>query len=227
MKLTLIITTYNWPESLLLVIESIRNQKMPPFEIIVADDGSDNKTKDLITKFNKECAMNIIHSWQEDNGFRAARSRNNAIYKSNGDYIVLIDGDVILHPKFLQDHIANAEIGYFVQGSRVLLSKSKTKKIIRNKNINLTYFSFTTNVGVQFTIGKKNPIWVEAKKNSDEFVPYSLVNKGLIAKVSRAVYYELVGFLDTKNIKNLEHTGIYSGKEFFILDKPALRNIFI
>ena len=66
-----------------------------------------------------------------------------------------------------------------------------------------------------------------SKKNSDEFVPYSLVNKGLIAKVSRAVYYELVGFLDTKNIKNLEHTGIYSGKEFFILDKPALRNVFI
>ena len=97
----------------------------------------------------------------------------------------------------------------------------------RINNNNLTYFTFTTNAGVKFTLGKKNPIWVEAKENSDEFVPYSLVNKGLIARVSRAVYYELVGFLDTKNIKNLEHTGIYSGKEFFILDKPALRNIFI
>ena len=46
MKLTLIITTYNWPESLLLVIESIRCQTIPPDEIIIADDGSNNKIKE-------------------------------------------------------------------------------------------------------------------------------------------------------------------------------------
>ena len=46
--------------------------------------------------------MNIIHSWQEDNGFRAARSRNKAIFKSSGDYIVLIDGDIILHPNLCE-----------------------------------------------------------------------------------------------------------------------------
>ena len=101
-----------------------------------------------------------------------------------------------------------------------------TRMDILNNN-NLTYLSFTTNVGVQFRVGKNNPLWVEAKEDSDEFIPYSLVRKGLIAKVSRAVYYELVGFLDTKNINNIERTGIYSGKEFFILDKLTLRNIFI
>ena len=53
MKLTLIITTYNWPESLLLVLESIRRQTIAPEEIIIADDGSDSKTKNLITNFNK------------------------------------------------------------------------------------------------------------------------------------------------------------------------------
>ncbi len=94
-------------------------------------------------------------------------------------------------------------------------------------NNNLTYISLTTNVGVQFTVGKNNPIWVEEKDSSEELIPYSLVKRGLIAKVTRPVYYELAGFLDTKNIKNIEHTGIYSGKDFFILDKPTLRNIFI
>ena len=141
MKLTLIITTYNWPESLLLVIESIRRQTIPPDEIIIADDGSNNKTKDLITNFNKEFAMNIIHSWQEDNGFRAARSRNNAIFKSSGDYIVLIDGDIILHPNFVKDHIASAELGHFVQGSRALLSKKETKKALARKIVNFSFFS--------------------------------------------------------------------------------------
>ena len=94
-------------------------------------------------------------------------------------------------------------------------------------NNNLTYISLTTNVGVQFIVGKNNPIWVEEKDSSEELIPYSLVKRGLIAKVTRPVYYELAGFLDTKNIKNIEHTGIYSGKDFFILDKPKLRNIFI
>lgn len=94
-------------------------------------------------------------------------------------------------------------------------------------NNNLTYISLTTNVGVQFIVGKNNPIWVEEKDSSEEMIPYSLVKRGLIAKVTRPVYYELAGFLDTKNIKNIEHTGIYSGKDFFILDKPTLRNIFI
>ena len=97
--------------------------------------------------------------------------------------------------------------------------------IVNNNNIK--YVSFTTNVGIQCIVGNKNPIWVEEKDSSEEMIPYSLVKRGLIAKVTRPVYYELAGFLDTKNIKNIEHTGIYSGKDFFILDKPTLRNIFI
>jgi glycosyltransferase involved in cell wall biosynthesis len=136
MKLTLIITTYNWPESLLLVLKSVLNQTVYPDEIIIADDGSGSETMDLISSFKKETNLNIIHSWQDDIGFRAARSRNNAIIKSTGHYIVLIDGDVILHPKFLQDHLANMENGYFVQGSRVLLSEIQTNKIINIEKTN-------------------------------------------------------------------------------------------
>ena len=111
MKLTLIITTYNWPESLLLVIESVKHQSIIPDEIIIADDGSLEDTRDLIIKFQKNSNLNIIHSWQKDIGFRAARSRNNAIFRSSGDYIVLIDGDTILHTNFVQDHIASSEHG--------------------------------------------------------------------------------------------------------------------
>jgi glycosyltransferase involved in cell wall biosynthesis len=141
MKLTLIITTYNWPESLFLVIESIRKQTLLPYEIIVADDGSDRETKELINSINEEFDLNIIHSWQENNGFRAARSRNLAISKSVGDYIVLIDGDTILHVDFLKDHISFMEPGFFVQGSRVLLSKETTKKALDEKSINFSFFS--------------------------------------------------------------------------------------
>ena len=141
MKLTLIITTYNWPESLLLVIEGIKRQTILPDEVIIADDGSTKETKDLINNFKKDTDLNIIHSWQEDMGFRAARSRNNAIFKSSGDYIVLIDGDTILHTNFVKDHIANAESGFFVQGSRALLSEKQTKKALAEKIVNFSFFS--------------------------------------------------------------------------------------
>ena len=82
-----------------------------------------------------------IHSWQEDSGFRAAKSRNKAITKTTGDYIILVDGDIILHPKFIEDHINNAESGYFVQGSRVLLTQNRTKIVLNDSGMN---FSFTS-----------------------------------------------------------------------------------
>lgn len=141
MKLTLIITTYNWPESLLLVIESIKRQSILPDEVIIADDGSTKETKNLIKNVKKDTNLKIVHSWQEDIGFRAARSRNNAILKSSGDYIILIDGDTILHKNFVQDHITNAEYGFFIQGSRVLLSEKKTIKALAKKTVNFTFFS--------------------------------------------------------------------------------------
>jgi glycosyltransferase involved in cell wall biosynthesis len=141
MNLTLIITTYNWPEALILVLKSIKNQTIAPYEVIIADDGSGKETMDVISRFKKKSSFNVIHSWQEDDGFRVAKSRNKAIAQSTGDYIVLIDGDVLLHPKFLQDHLENSEIGYFVQGSRILLSAQETKNILHSNKIGFSFFS--------------------------------------------------------------------------------------
>jgi len=142
MKVSLIITTYNRPDALLLVLRSIEKQITPPHEVIIADDGSKDKTKEVINKFQENSELNLIHSWQKDKGFRAAKSRNKAISKSTGDYIVLIDGDMILHPNFIQDHINNSEPGFFVQGSRVLLTQKATKQILNQSNIDFSFFSY-------------------------------------------------------------------------------------
>ena len=141
MRLTLIITTYNWPDSLVLVLKSIEGQTIIPDEVIIADDGSSAETKAVISKYQKDSDLNIIHSWQEDKGFRVAESRNKAIVKSRSDYIILVDGDMILHHKFIQDHIKNAQANYFVQGSRVLLTKVKSKKILDIRKIDFSFFS--------------------------------------------------------------------------------------
>ena len=106
MRISLIVSTYNRPEALILVLKSIECQTLPPSEVIIADDGSDEKTKDLISEFNSQSNLEIIHSFQEDLGFRAAEARNKAISISKSDYIILVDGDTILHPEFIVDHLS-------------------------------------------------------------------------------------------------------------------------
>tara|TARA_B110000008_G_C16774947_1_gene486133 strand:- start:11 stop:796 length:786 start_codon:yes stop_codon:yes gene_type:complete len=141
MSVSLIISTYNRPDALLRVLESVELQTKLPDEIIIADDGSDKKTKKCIEDFNNYSSINLIHSWQRDNGFRAAESRNKAISKSTCDYIILIDGDVILHNKFIEDHLRHSEVGFFVQGTRVFLDKTTTTSLIRNGVCSFSLFS--------------------------------------------------------------------------------------
>ncbi|BBG66524.1 putative two-domain glycosyltransferase [Hydrogenimonas sp.] len=141
MRVSLIVTTYNRPDALELVLESALNQKTPPHEIVVADDGSRDETKRVVEKMTANSAVPILHAWQEDEGFRAAMSRNRAIAMSSGEYIVMIDGDMILHPLFIKDHIEASEKGCFVQGGRVLLTKAATDEALERGRISFSIFS--------------------------------------------------------------------------------------
>lgn len=127
---SLIITTYNRPDALDLVLQSALRQTVPPKQIIVADDGSEQETADLIKRFAVFSPVPIVHSWQEDNGFRLAESRNCALARAECPYIVMIDGDMVLHPEFIRDHLALARPGFWVQGSRVLLSRDASHKLL-------------------------------------------------------------------------------------------------
>ncbi|WP_194438279.1 glycosyltransferase family 2 protein [Vibrio fluminensis] len=130
MKTTLIITTYNWKEALKVVLESVKHQTILPNEVIVADDGSREDTKLLIEEMAQNFPVALIHSWQIDDGFRAAQSRNRAIAKSSGDYIIIIDGDIVLPQNFIADHLKNAKKEQFIQGGRVLLNQKLTHNLI-------------------------------------------------------------------------------------------------
>jgi glycosyltransferase involved in cell wall biosynthesis len=135
MNCSLIITTYNWPEALSLVLTTAINQSILPNEIIIADDGSTAETKFLINNFSNNSEVSIIHSWQNDNGFRLSKSRNLAIAKAKYEYIVVIDGDMLLHKDFIKDHKKCAQTGFYVQGSRVLLQPKFSNTILITENI--------------------------------------------------------------------------------------------
>ena len=74
--------------------------------------------------------MPVIHSWQEDLGFRLAMSRNRAIARARGAYIILIDGDIVVDRRFVEDHRDFARMGHFVQGTRVLLGPELTERVL-------------------------------------------------------------------------------------------------
>jgi glycosyltransferase involved in cell wall biosynthesis len=140
MKCSLIICTYNWPEDLKLVLSSATLQSVEPNEIIVADDGSDESTAKVIENFAKQTSIPIIHSWQSDDGCRIPHSRNRAIAKSNFEYIIMVDGDTILHSDFVKDHKRFARKKVYIQGSRVLLQSKLTTQILRNNEFEKPLF---------------------------------------------------------------------------------------
>jgi len=140
MTVSLIISTYNWPEALELVLLSIENQTVPPNQIVIADDGSDTRTANLINSF-KEKGLQIIHVWHEDNGFQKTLILNKSLRVCTSDYVIEIDGDIILHKDFVKDHIKAATPGYFVQGSRAMMGKALATKILDTKKLHLNCFT--------------------------------------------------------------------------------------
>ena len=141
-KNTLIITTYRRPDALRLVFNSILRQSILPDEIIVADDGSGTKTAELIKEYQSKFTIPVKHVWQEDNGFRVASIRNKAIKAAQFQYIIAIDGDIVLHERFIESHLNFKRKGLFLQGHRALINSALTKKAIKNNILDFSFFSW-------------------------------------------------------------------------------------
>ncbi len=129
--ISLVISTYNWPGALSLCLQSALRQSVLPDEIIIADDGSKEDTKELVNTFRDICKAPVAHVWQEDKGSRKTRIMNEAFTKASYPYIVQIDGDIILHKDFIKDHIRFAQPRSFVSGSRVMIDERLTQTLIQ------------------------------------------------------------------------------------------------
>lgn len=131
MKLAVIVTTYNRPDALSAVLDGYAAQDTTAFELIVADDGSTDETRELISQRAKKAPFPVRHVWQEDRGFRAAAIRNRALAQTQADYVIFSDGDCVPPRRFVRRHRALAERGCFVAGNRILLSERFTAEVLR------------------------------------------------------------------------------------------------
>lgn len=138
---SLVISTYNWPEALDLCLKSLMTQKYLPQEIIIADDGSRKETRELIRQYQQHSPVPLKHIWHEDNGFRKTIILNAAIQQAEGEYIIQIDGDIIVHPSFVSDHLRSAKRGQFIRGSRAMIRENTSTRIQESKDVAFSFFS--------------------------------------------------------------------------------------
>jgi glycosyltransferase involved in cell wall biosynthesis len=147
MKTSLIVSTYNWPAALNLVLKSILKQSVLPEEVLIADDGSKQETIELISRHQKLFPVPLYHVWHEDDGFRKTIILNKSYEKATGDYIIQIDGDILLHKDFIKDHIKNRKSGFFIKGSRGRLDKRLTEEVLKSER--LKFFSIERGIKSQ------------------------------------------------------------------------------
>ena len=130
MRISVVVLTYNWPEALELVLRALAKQTELPFEVIVTDDGSRQDTRALLERMAADYPVRLVHVWQPDDGARMSRARNRAIAAAQGDYVILLDGDMVAERHFVADHHRFAWRGCFVQGSRVLTDAEATRRVL-------------------------------------------------------------------------------------------------
>jgi glycosyltransferase involved in cell wall biosynthesis len=141
LRVTLVVTTYNWPAALDLTLQSVARQSLGPAEIIVADDGSGPQTEAMVTRWQERLPTPLLHVWQADEGFRLARSRNRAIAAARGDYVIIVDGDMVLHRHFIADHVRAARHGSFIQGVRLLTGPKAAGRMLDRGLLDLGFFA--------------------------------------------------------------------------------------
>jgi len=137
----LLIATYNWPEALNLVLKSALGQTVLPDEILIADDGSREETKLIIEKYQKLSPVPIRHFWQEDKGFRKSKILNKSVAETQSNYIIQIDGDCIMHPRFVEDHLKAAENNVYLYGSRVNILPKAVTAVFEKQLLHFNMFS--------------------------------------------------------------------------------------
>ena len=132
MLTSIIVSTYNQPDMLKLVLTVFNEQRNKNFEVVVADDGSTDDTFRMLLEIKGSLNYELKHVWQEDIGFRAAAIRNKAVAASKGEYLIFLDGDCVPLPSFLEQHLKLKERAWFVRGNRAMLSKTFTRTVLRD-----------------------------------------------------------------------------------------------
>jgi glycosyltransferase involved in cell wall biosynthesis len=128
-KVSVIVSTYNQPRALELVLWGLARQSHRDFEVVVADDGSGPETAAVIDRLRRDAGLAIAHVWHEDRGFRKTEIVNRAICASRGEYLIFADGDCIPREDFVATHARLARPGSYLAGGAIKLPRDVSERI--------------------------------------------------------------------------------------------------
>lgn len=172
MKASVILSTYNSTEWLEKVLTGFLVQTETDFELIVADDGSSSETKELIDKIKISAPIQLVHVWQEDNGFQKSQILNKAIVAAKSDYLIFTDGDCIPRKDFVAVHLAKRAKGYFLSGGYFKLPLPVSKAITNQDIIQQNCFLID---------------WLQSKGLKTSFKSIKITSKGWLSEFMNCI----------------------------------------
>ncbi len=127
----LVISTYEKPRYLAVVLAALAQQRVQPTCVCVADDGSGAATVAVIADFaDRHPHIALRHCHHADQGFRKNAILNRAIASSTCDYLLFIDDDCVMHPDFVARHLHLAHPSRFLSGSVIRVPQAATAQVL-------------------------------------------------------------------------------------------------
>lgn len=185
-RVSLIIAVYKRADLLDLVLSSIENQSFRELEVIIAEDDQSDTIRTLVHKREDTFPFPIRHVSQQDKGFRKNRILNKAVLASAGRNLIFIDGDCILHRKFIEEHAKRLKPNTCLFGRRAMLSDKFTEKLIRNGNVESLSVLSMIRTGTRHLADGIYAPWVPSTRKSGV--------KGCNFSLNRDLLYKINGF---------------------------------
>lgn len=181
LKASLIISVYKNVEFLKVVLDSLAYQTEKRFEVIVSEDGESPVMDDFI--LNYPFQFPYQHVRHSDLGWRKNKILNDAISAAKSDWLVFIDGDCVLHPRFMEFHIKMADPDVILAGKRIKLDAA-TSKLLLSQDLPLEEMNL-------FILGN----FLKIKKNGGKFI-----EEGVFAPPS-SIFGRLLGRRKMRRLK--------------------------
>lgn len=172
MKYSIIVPVFNRPDEVDELLDSLTRQTLTGFEVVIVEDGSQTPCEEVCRRYADRLTLRYYAKPNSGPG----QSRNYGVERAEGEYVIILDSDVVLPPGYLQavdDELQRKPCDAFGGPDRAHSSFTDTQKAI-----SYSMTSFFTTGGIR-----------GGKKKLDKFYPRSF-NMGL----RRDVYQQLGGF---------------------------------
>ena len=97
MKYSIVVPVFNRPDEVDELLESLCSQTLKDFEVVIVEDGSQKPCKDVCDKY---ADILDLHYYLKDNS-GPGQSRNYGVERAQGEYVIILDSDVVLPEGFM------------------------------------------------------------------------------------------------------------------------------